>query len=184
MCVRHKLTWIHFVEWAAGWRRAGRRISVRDPPSTAPDRQIDRHLTPFSLNFPFQLNFQLFHWILTFRDEMWLFEVRKCFVNFCCFPNFKFWCRNYCLESGNSHGHIDDALLCFLLLLLLLHDGTFFLSLVFLKPLSRLFNSKNLLLVIYFVRNVLFLKFWWKTFSGLLAVNWILGLVDGLTGKT
>lgn len=44
---------------------------------------------------------------------MRLFEFRKCFVNFCCFPNFKFWCRNYCLESGNSHGHIDDALLCF-----------------------------------------------------------------------
>lgn len=93
---------------------------------------------------------------------MWLFEFRKCFANFAEFQISNFDAETIALESGNSHGHIDDALLCFLLLLLLLfslHDGTFFLSLVFLKPLSRLFNSKNLLLVIYFVRNVLFLKF-------------------------
>lgn len=82
----------------------------------------------------------------------------------------------------------DTSMLCcvFLLLLLLLfslHDGTFFPFACFFKPLSRLFNSKNLLLVIYFVRNVLFLKFWWKTFSGLLAVNWILRFGWRLDGE-
>lgn len=63
--------------------------------------------------------------------------------------NFKFGCQTIVFESGNSHGHIDAGFLLLLLPLLFSLQNLFFLLVFFssFKPLSRLFNSKNLLFV-------------------------------------
>lgn len=82
-----KLTWIHFVEWAAGWHRVDRRKSALDLPSIAPDQQIDQYLTPFQLNnFPLRLSFQFFHWLIKLSEaKLWrfffyFFEFQKMFL--------------------------------------------------------------------------------------------------------
>lgn len=83
-----RLTWIHFVAWAAGWRLVGLRIFARGLPSTAPDRQTDQHLTPFSLNFPSQLNFQFFTTFVELWSKIWfVFGVETVF------GFSKFWCQ-------------------------------------------------------------------------------------------
>lgn len=126
-----ELTWNHFVAWAVDSYRVDRRKSARGLPSTARDRQIDQRLTPFPLNFLYQLNFQFF---LLFERRLRILSVQK----FISLLLLKFWCRNVILNSGNSHGHIDDAFL------VLAAACCFFLSRFFascFKPLSRLLTQ-------------------------------------------
>lgn len=138
-CKDTRLTWIHFVELAAGWHRVGRQRSAHDLPSIAPSRQIDQCLTPSSLNSPFQLNFQFLTTFFNFDFEIpqKLVRLSSKFCNF----DAKFW-----VAFSSPEILTDTSMLFFVAALLLLFTlPTFIFLLVFLKPLSRLFSLKLLL---------------------------------------
>lgn len=138
--MREKLTWIHFVAWAAGWRRVDRRIFARDPPLIALSRQIDQCLTPFSLNFPFPLNFQFFTNFFRPHEEFWS-ETSVKIVFFCLLIS------NFDAKLLLSTPEIltDTSMMLFMLLL-----GSLSFNLFFLLDFLNHFQG-------YLTRNIFFL---------------------------